>query len=364
MTKQIDMGVFIPVGQGGWLASTTSPEIPATYQYNKQVTQLAEQLGFDFALSMAKWRGFGGPSRFWDVTLESFTTMTGLAECTDRIGLWCTVHTMVWHPAVVAKMIATFDQVSNGRAGINLVAGSNPSDQGQMGLWKPLDHEGRYNLAREWITVAKRLWTEERVDFDGEFFTLEDCMSNPKPTAPPPIICAATSDRGFRFTIEECDACFMGATGADEMIKVGRRAREIAAELGTTTKTLGLFTIVPGETDLAAQARVELYNDGVDGEALDNRTREYSADVKENTTARRMIENGQRKQAVTPAAVVGSPDTIADRLAHVATEADLDGIVVIVPDFIDDIAIIGEQVMPRLVERGITPRSARELELM
>jgi pyrimidine oxygenase len=364
MTKQIEMGVFIPVGQGGWLASTTSPTIPATYQYNKDVTQLAERLGFDFALSMAKWRGFGGPSNFWDVTLESFTTMTGLAECTDRIGLWCTVHTMVWHPAVVAKMIATFDQVSNGRAGINLVAGSNPSDQGQMGLWKPLDHEGRYNLAREWITVAKRLWTEDRVDFKGEFFDLEDCMSNPKPSAPPPIICAATSDRGFRFTIEHCDACFMGATGHDEMIKVGRRARTIAAELGTTTKTLALFTIVPGATDLEAQQRVDLYNQGVDGEALDNRTREYSADVKENTTARRMIENGQRKQAVTPSAIVGSPDTIATRLADIVNDADLDGVVVIVPDFIDDLALIGEQVMPRLIDHGITPRSARELELM
>ena len=86
------------------------------------------------------------------------------------------------------------------RAGLNLVAGSNPTDQGQMGLWRDLDHGGRYRLAKEWITVAKRLWTEERVDHKGEFYELTDCMSNPKPAKVPPIICAGASDSGFRFT--------------------------------------------------------------------------------------------------------------------------------------------------------------------
>ncbi len=359
--KVIELGVFIPVGNGGWITSTTSPQLPATYAYNKEVTILAERLGFDFALSMAKWRGYGGPSRHWDVTLESLTTMSGLAEATSRIGIWGTVHTMIFHPAVVAKMAAVIDQISGGRFGINLVAGSNPTDQGQMGLWRDLDHDGRYRLAEEWITVAKRLWTEDRVDHRGEFYELTDCMSNPKPASMPPIICAGGSDRGFRFTIENCTGSFLLGSDSDDFIRTGRRAKEIAAEIGRPGfKTYGLFTIVPGETDRDAQDRVDLFNAGVDQIAMDNQTREYSGDrsLTQNTMAKRFIQQGNEARAITKAAVIGRPETIARKLAAIVRGADLDGMTVIVPDFIDDLAVVGTEVVAALAAEGIATNAA------
>ena len=356
-TASVELGVFLPVGNGGWITSTTSPQLPATYEYNKQVTLLAEDLGFDFALSMAKWRGYGGPSQHWDITLESLTTMSGLAEATSRIGVWGTIHTMIFHPAVVAKMVAVIDQISNGRFGLNLVAGSNPVDQGQMGLWRELDHAGRYALAEEWITVAKRLWTEDRVDHEGAFYKLTDCMSNPKPAKLPPIICAGASDSGFRFTIKNCTGSFLLGSNRDDFVKTGLRAKELAAEVGRTDfKTYGLFTIVPGATDKEAQERVDYYNSGVDIEALDNQTREYSSDpsLKQNTMANRFIAQGEQRNSMSQAAVIGSADTIADKLAYIIKNAKLDGMTVIVPDFIDDLKTIGTDVVAGLYERGVT----------
>jgi pyrimidine oxygenase len=352
----VELGVFLPVGNGGWVTSTTSPQLPATYEYNKAVTLLAEELGFDFALSMAKWRGYGGPSQHWDITLESLTTMSGLAEATSRIGVWGTVHTMIFHPAVVAKMAAVIDQISKGRFGLNLVAGSNPADQGQMGLWRDLDHDGRYALAEEWITVAKRLWSEDRVDHEGRFYKLTDCMSNPKPAQAPPIICAGASDRGFRFTIKNCTGSFLLGSNRDDFVKTGLRAKELAAEDGRHDfKTYGLFTIVPGATDREAQERVDHYNAGVDVEALDNQTREYSSDpsLKQNTMANRFIAQGESRNSMTPAAITGSPETIARKLADIAINAKLNGITVIVPDFIDDLKIIGTTVVEGLHEHGV-----------
>jgi pyrimidine oxygenase len=354
--KSVELGVFLPVGNGGWITSTTSPQLPATYEYNKQVTLLAEELGFDFALSMAKWRGYGGPSQHWDITLESLTTMSGLAEATSRIGVWGTIHTMIFHPAIVAKMVAVIDQISHGRFGLNLVAGSNPMDQGQMGLWRDLDHAGRYALAEEWITVAKRLWSEDRVNHEGEFYKLEDCMSNPKPAKAPPIICAGASDTGFRFTIKNCTGSFLLGSNRDDFVKTGLRAKELAAEVGRTDfKTYGLFTIVPGDTDKQAQERVAYYNSGVDVEALDNQTREYSSDpsLKQNTMAKRFISQGEARNSMSPAAIVGSPENIADQLAYIVKNADLDGITVIVPDFIDDLKTIGTTVVEGLFQAGI-----------
>jgi pyrimidine oxygenase len=353
----VELGVFLPVGNGGWITSTTSPQLPATYEYNKQVTLLAEELGFDFALSMAKWRGYGGLSQHWDITLESLTAMSGLAEATSRIGVWGTIHTMIFHPAVVAKMVAVIDQISNGRFGLNLVAGSNPVDQGQMGLWRELDHGGRYELAEEWITVAKRLWSEDRVDHEGKFYKLTDCMSNPKPARQPPIICAGASDSGFRFTIKNCTGSFLLGSNRDDFVKTGLRAKELAAEAGRNDfKTYGLFTIVPGATDKEAQERVDYYNSGVDVEALDNQTREYSSDpsLKQNTMANRFIAQGQQRNSMSPAAVIGSADTIAEKLADIIKNARLDGMTVIVPDFIDDLKTIGVEVVAGLKERGVS----------
>lgn len=355
--KSVELGVFLPVGNGGWITSTTSPQLPATYEYNKEVTLLAEDLGFDFALSMAKWRGYGGPSKHWDITLESLTTMSALAEATSRIGVWGTIHTMIFHPAIVAKMVAVLDQISNGRFGLNLVAGSNPADQGQMGLWRDLDHAGRYALAEEWITVAKRLWSEEFVDHKGEFYELTNCMSNPKPAKMPPIICAGASDTGFRFTIKNCTGSFLLGSNKEDFVKTALRAKELAAEVNRTDfKTYGLFTIVPGATDKEAQERVEYYNSGVDTIALDNQTREYSLDksVKQNTMANRFIAQGEMRNSMSQAAVVGSPETIAEHLAYIVKNGDLDGITVIVPDFIEDLKTVGTEVVAGLNAAGVS----------
>jgi len=87
MDKEVEYGVFMPVGEGGWIRSTTAPPVPATYAYNRQVALLTEQLGLDFLLAMAQWRGFGGVSHHWDTILESMTVMTALAEVTTRVRL-------------------------------------------------------------------------------------------------------------------------------------------------------------------------------------------------------------------------------------------------------------------------------------
>jgi pyrimidine oxygenase len=72
------------------LISTNSPQYKPSFDLNREVVQKAERFGFDFALSMIKLHGFGGPSQFWDYNLESFTPMAGLAAVTSRIRLFAT----------------------------------------------------------------------------------------------------------------------------------------------------------------------------------------------------------------------------------------------------------------------------------
>ena len=59
----MQLGVFIPIGNNGWLISTTSPQYMPSFDLNRTIVEKAEQFGFEFALSMIKLHGFGGPSR-------------------------------------------------------------------------------------------------------------------------------------------------------------------------------------------------------------------------------------------------------------------------------------------------------------
>ncbi|MEN9223808.1 MAG: LLM class flavin-dependent oxidoreductase, partial [Thermostichus sp. BF3_bins_97] len=87
----LQFGVFIPIANNGWIISVNSPQYMPTFELNKQITLLAEQYGFEFVLSMIKWRGFKGETQFWDHALESFTLMAGLAAVTEKIHLYASV---------------------------------------------------------------------------------------------------------------------------------------------------------------------------------------------------------------------------------------------------------------------------------
>ena len=372
--RTVPFGVFLPVGDGGFIMSTTRPETPGTYDYNRRVTCLAEELALDFVVSMARWRGWGGATGHWDRTIESLTTSAGLAEATEHIRLYTTIHTNAFHPAVAAKMVATIDEISNGRVGVNLVAGSNPLDHGQMGICPDVSHAELYEIATEWVTVVKRLWAEDRVNFEGRYYRLVDCMSNPKPLQGPglPILCAATSDTGVRFTMDNATATLMNAGNLDELVESGQRAKRLAREAGGTTQTVGLLMVVPGETDAAAQARVDLYNEGADVEALFNRAWEFSQSAKEwgkdealARESRRMFAADQKTPlAITRNAAVGSVDTIAREIARVVIEGDFDQIAMYFPDYIEDLRIFGEQILPELHNYGVQPAGGRSAPLM
>ena len=144
--RKFKVGPFMPIGDGGFILSTTSPRIQATYGYNREVALLAEDLGMDFLFSMIKYRGIGVESDFWHRCLESFTLISALAECTKKVELIGSMNILTVPPAVAAKMAVTIDHVSNGRFGVNIVTGGFPTEIKQMHLWTGT-HDGRYDQA-------------------------------------------------------------------------------------------------------------------------------------------------------------------------------------------------------------------------
>ena len=66
----MDIGVFIPIANNGWIRSQNSPQYLPTFDLNREVTLRAEKYGFEFALAMVKLRGSGGPTKQGTTTLS------------------------------------------------------------------------------------------------------------------------------------------------------------------------------------------------------------------------------------------------------------------------------------------------------
>src|ERR1700753_2060400 len=169
------IGLFVPIGNNGWIISTTSPQYKPSFGFEKEVVTKAEGYGFDFALSMIKYHGFGGPSEFWDYNLESFTLMAALAAVTERIELFASTAVLTLPPAVVARMAVTIDSISGGRFGINIVSGWQKREYEAMGLWPGIAHfQRRYEYCAEYVRIMRELWETGRSDFKGAFFQMDD----------------------------------------------------------------------------------------------------------------------------------------------------------------------------------------------
>ncbi|MFT4306307.1 MAG: LLM class flavin-dependent oxidoreductase [Microbacterium sp.] len=358
--KNIEYGIFMPVGSGGWIVSENVPLLDGSYAYNKRVAQLSERLGFDFTLSQAVWRGYPGPAHHFETNLESLTTSAGLAEATSEIGVWSTVNTALIHPAVAAKMVATGSQIGAGRTGLNIVAGGNRVAERQFGLGADLDNALKYRRAAEWVEVVRALWSEDSVDYDGEFFQLRDAQSWPKPVGgAPQMICAATSDTGLAFVAKHLDGVLFEGTTRDSVVAIGQRARRISRDNGDALKTYCVFMVIPGETDVDAQRRIDHYQAGRDIGALRKMAEEWGAVTHDATAYRADNEGWFDATAISTGTVAGSPATIAEQLADMIEHADVDGAVFIMPDFIDDLTVLGEEIVPALVREGFGRIAAR-----
>jgi pyrimidine oxygenase len=345
-----DLGIFLPIANGGWILSSTAPRLDGSYEYNRRTALLAEESGLDFIMSMAKWRGFGGTTEHWRYCLDAQMLMAALAALTRRVKVWTTVHTLLQNPAVTAKMMATLDQISAGRAGLNIVTGAFKGEFEQMNAWRPnVGHDERYDLATEWVQIIKRLWSEPAVNFDGRYFKMSDCQSDPKPAPRPFLICAGTSGRGMRFTVDEMDAMFVSGKDDEELAKVSSAARAMGEEAGKKLRTYSMMTLVIGDTDAAALAEADRFRAGFDEGALRGMMHAYGFFDTEIGQENAFVANA--RSGFMASRLIGSADTVARRLIEMLEGCHLDGMMLIFPDYLSGIPVFAERVLPRIRAR-------------
>ena len=354
--KPLEIGIFLPIAKGGFIVSKNVPETWPTWDLNRDVTLRCEAMGFDFALSMVKFRGFGGDTEYWDYALDSFTLTAALAPLTKTIKLFPSVTNLSLHPAVAARMAVTIEAACPGRFGLNIVSGWYKDEFDQMGLWPGDEHfANRYDYATEYVQVLRSLWDTGHCDLDGQFFQLKDAQIKPVPSTRIPLVCAGQSDRGIRFTAEMGDRNFVIAGGNTHDIEsdiaafqgITSKLQAMAAEADRQCGTIALFNVFAAETDEEAVKRFEHIVDGADEAAIANIVGQAELDKSEG-----MSESLKRKTMFMGLpTLVGSYETVAKYLDRVYDEANVEACMFAFPDFIGDLDNFRDHILPKLESR-------------
>ena len=186
---------------------------------------------------------------------EAWTALAALAAATERIELGPLVASTSFHaPAMLAKQAATVDAISGGRLIVGLGAGWNEREYRAFGF--PYDH--RVSRFEEAFTIIRGLLRGGRVDFDGAYYRVEDCVLDPGPTRPggPPLMLGSASPRMMRIGLPHVDAWNVwwsdyGNT-PDGFAAVRDRVDEAAVQagrmLGEVAATAAVLISLPGGT--------------------------------------------------------------------------------------------------------------------
>lgn len=176
---------------------------------------LAEQLGFDsIAVSdhFQPWKHSDGHAPF------SFAWLGALGERTSRaiIGTSVVTPTFRYHPSIVAQAMGTLGVLYPGRVMLGIGTGESLNEVPATGIAWPKFKE-RFGRLRESVELMKRLWTEERVTYEGEYFRTERATIYDRPQQPIPLYIAASGPTAARLAGRLADGFICTSGKAPEL---------------------------------------------------------------------------------------------------------------------------------------------------
>jgi FMN-dependent oxidoreductase (nitrilotriacetate monooxygenase family) len=238
----------------------------------RELVQKAERAALDAVFLADSVALTGAPS------LEPVTLLSALAAVTERIGLIATATTTYNEPYHVARLFASLDSISNGRAGWNLVTSDNAAEAANFGRDRHVEHGQRYGRAREFHQVVDGLWRSweegafvndkaagtlldparvRKLDHQGEHFRVAGPLNvPPSPQGRPLVVQAGSSEPGRELAAATADVVFTAQPSLAAAQAFYRDMKERAVKYGRAPHSLritpGIFAVV-GRTEGEAQ---------------------------------------------------------------------------------------------------------------
>jgi alkanesulfonate monooxygenase len=345
---------FIPIDGDGVRLGTVQAERPPTFDYLREVVQTAEQLGF--ASLLIPTRFVNGLFDEGAPLAETWTMATALAAVTSRIRFLIAIRPGFIAAGLLAKMVATLDQISRGRVDINLVPGGIQGDFERLGVG--IDHAGRYEQAEELMRACRALWRGELTDFNGTYITLRGARCSPPPVGTPRFYQGGASPRAESLAARLAEVYLMWI---EPLEQVAARLERVTAQAQTCgrTVTFGLRThlVVRDDPDAAWAAADSLIADADPGVVRQRQAVMVGTPmVGQQAQAMRVAQhrvgphlwNGLSTVRVNcGTAIVGTPQQVADELLAY-WRLGIDEFILSGFPHVEECVRVSQEVLPRL----------------
>jgi F420-dependent oxidoreductase-like protein len=154
--------------------------------------------------------------------LECWTTLSALVSITSniRLGTMVTCNSFR-NPALLAKMAATIDVISNGRLELGIGAGVQKDEHVAYGM-QFLEPRDRIARLKESVEIIKKMWTEEKASYKGKYYRVDEAVCEPKPLQKPhpPITIGGSGEKlTLKVAAQHADRCDVGYMPSLEMYR-------------------------------------------------------------------------------------------------------------------------------------------------
>lgn len=349
---------WVPNVSGGLVVSTIEQRTSHTPEYNIETARIAEDVGFDYALTQVRYLASYGA----DAQHESVSFSLGLLAKTERLKVIAAVHPGQWPPTVLAKLTATGQELYNNRLCLNVVSGWFKNEYTQFGLpW--LDHEERYRRAEEFIEVLRGLWQADAFTYRGDFYRTRDVTFRPTPKFAPEVFQGGNSTSARAMAGRASDWYFMNGTSIEKAAEQVQDVGQQAAANGRDIKFgLNGFAVVR-DTQEEAEAVVQEIIDKADVEKVNN----FGTAVKQAGSAtsdkKGMWADSEFKDLVQyndgfRTGLIGTPQQVAERIIEYR-KVGVDLLLLCFLHVKEDVERFGRDVIPLIreleVKEGLEP---------
>jgi FMN-dependent oxidoreductase (nitrilotriacetate monooxygenase family) len=378
--------------------------------------RILERGGFDFMIfedSSMVPETYGGSPEFYlnrgimAPKLDPVPLVPYLALATKHIGIVPTLTTGFYHPWLLARLMTTLDHLTKGRIGWNIVTATTQLAWANYGMTQP-PHDERYNLADEFVEVAKRLWDSfpasaevldpetgiaytaadvHPIHFEGKYFSSRGPLNAPPgPQRQPVLFQAGGSPAGRRFAAKNAEVVIASCTSVKDMKEYYTDVKDYAVSIGrdpSTVKVMFTTGVVLGHSESEAQAQADQRREGIkknyamqmagisnitgiDFSKLDldeplpelttngsqSSLKEFLSTAEPGSTLRQVLES-KANVGIMGYPFIGTADSIAGQMQDVMAEVGGDGFLFgssISPDYMTTVV---DRVVPALRKRGL-----------
>jgi alkanesulfonate monooxygenase len=309
---------FLPTHGDGRYLGTQEGAREISLGYLRQIAQAADHNGY-FGVLLPTGRSCE----------DSWVVASAMVPLTERLRFLVAVRPGLQTPAVAARMAATLDRLSGGRLLINVVTGGDPVELHGDGLF--LDHDERYAVTDEFLTIWRRLLAGETVDYIGNHLkvTAGKLLFPPVQKPHPALYFGGSSAAGQRIAADHVDVYLTwGEPPADVAKKLAEMRAVAAAKHRTLSYGIRLHVIVR-ETESEAWAAANQLIEKIDDETIAAAQRTFARFDSVGQQRMSQLHGGKRDQLeISPnlwagvglvrggagTALVGDPPTVAARM--------------------------------------------------